>query len=302
MSSKRKSYGVILVLLAAFCFGAGAIIIKSAYNLQLTSWEFITVQFLFSLLMLGALYIYRRYKKLEAPLTRRRLFRLALLGATCTLGTSTLYIFGLQYLDASVGIILFYTYPAFTALGASLVFREKLHFRHYLCLGLTVAGIVCTVNPGSLSLAAISLKGSLMILGCSLCYTAFALYCDKKLTDASSLEITTFTQLFAALAYLMIKPPLFLLQGVSGDSLFLGFLMAFFTVVLSYLLMLKGITIIGASKASIISTAEIPFTFILAMFILGETVTLLQVIGALLIVMSIVFLDIQEKTPAPVKG
>jgi len=48
MIFSNKTYGVIFVIVAAMCFGTGAIIIKAAFSIQLTGWEFITLQLLFS--------------------------------------------------------------------------------------------------------------------------------------------------------------------------------------------------------------------------------------------------------------
>ncbi|MEL7563549.1 MAG: DMT family transporter [Dehalobacterium sp.] len=299
MTFNNKTRGIIFVIAAAMCFGTGAIIIKAAYSIQLTGWEFITLQLLFSSTMLTVVYCVRRKKKLERPITRQKLFKLALLGSVGTLGGAAFYILGLQYVEASVGIVLFYTYPAFTALGAGVFFKEKLKLKHYLCLGLTLTGIVFTIDFWNIDLQGVSFKGAFLILLSALSYTLFTLYGEKNLADSSSLEITTFTQLFAFLTFSIIKPPIFLLHGLSLYALFLGFIMALFTSVLSYWLILKGINIIGASKASIISTSEIPFTILLAMLILGEKLTLYQFIGAVLIIASIIFLDIEEKNVVP---
>ncbi|ATW26630.1 DMT family transporter [Candidatus Formimonas warabiya] len=302
MTCNHKTYGALLVMAAAMCFGTGAVIIKTAYQIQVTGWEFITLQYLFSCLMLSPIYFLRRKKNLEPPLNRKKLIRLGLLGCTGTLGGGAFYTLGLQYVEASMGIVLFYTYPIFTALGASVFFKEKFHWKHYLCLVLTLAGTVFTIDFWNIHLQGLSYLGVLLIILSALSYTFFTLYGEKNLADSSSLEITTFTQLFAFLLYSIIKPPLFLLHGVSFYALFLGFIMALFTSVLSYWLVLKGIAIIGASKAAIISTFEIPFTIFLAMMILGEKLTLFQFVGAVLIIGSIIFLDIEGKNVVPRDG
>lgn len=302
MRFNNRTYGVLFVIAGAMCFGTGAVIIKTAYSIQLTGWEFTTLQLLFSSAMLSAVYFLRWKKKLERPLTRQKLFRLGLLGAIGTLGGAVFYILGLEYVEASVGIVLFYTYPAFTALGASIFFKEKLKLKHYGCLLLTLIGIVFTIEFWNINLQEVSFQGVFYILLSALSYTFFTLYGEKNLADSSSLEITAFTQVFAFLTLSIVKPPVFLLYGVPFYGLFLGFIMALFTSVLSYWLILKGIDIIGASKAAIISTFEIPFTIFLAMIILGEKLTIYQMIGAVLIVGSIIFLDIEEKNVVPQAG
>jgi len=51
-----------------------------------------------------------------------------------------------------------------------------------------------------------------------------------------------------------------------------------------------GLKIVGANISSIISTAEIPFTLLLARLILQETLNGYQVVGGLLIMTSVIIL------------
>lgn len=295
MAINHKSYGILLVVGAAMCFGIAPIVVKIAYSVQLTGWEFASLQLMFSSVILGSLYVIRHNKGLERTPSRQKLIKLVLLGTVGTLGGVVFYNLGLEYLEASVGIVLFYTYPVFTTLGASIFFKEKLKLKHYLCLALTLAGIFLTIDFWNIKFEEISFKGIFLMFSSALCYAFFTLYGEKNLADSSPVEITTFTQLTAFLTLCIIKPPVFLFQGISFDALFLGLIMALFTSVLSYWLFLKGIAIIGASKASIISTAEIPFAIVLAMIILSEKLTLYKFIGATLIICSIIFLDIEEE-------
>ncbi|HEX3032566.1 MAG TPA: DMT family transporter [Bacillota bacterium] len=294
MARNRETNGVLLTMAGAMCFGTGAVIIKTAYKLQLTGWEFISLQLFFSSLLLMTIYLVRRKQGLETPPSRQKLSRLAVLGSLGTLGGTAFYTLGLQYVGASVGIVLFYTYPAWTALGAGIFYQQKLRWKHYLCLALTLVGTVFTIDFWNINLAAIPPLGVVLLFGSAICYSFFTLSGEKYLAEYSSIEITAFTQSFAFLAFSLFKPPTFLLQ-VSMYALALGLIMALFTSVFSYWLVLKGIAIIGASKAAIISTFEIPFTIFLAILLLGERLTLYQFIGGALIICSIIFLDIKEK-------
>lgn len=300
MQISNKMKGLLFVLASAASFGTGAIFIKLAYKIQLPWWEFTSLQLMLTCCMLLIPYTIKRWKKQEKPIPPSTILRLAIMGICGSLPACVFYNVGLVYLDASIGIVLFYTYPIFTAMGAGIFFREKIRPKHYLCLLLTVTGTVCTIQLWKANLHAVSLTGVLLVILSALGYTFFTLYGQKNLVACSSMAITTFTQVFAFLAFSIIKPPLYLLHGVSLQALTLTFIMAFFNSALAYWLMLKGIDLIGASKSAIVSTSEIPVTIILAMLILAERPNIFQAVGAAFIICSIIFLDLEDKkAPIP---
>ncbi|MGI6679286.1 MAG: DMT family transporter [Dehalobacterium sp.] len=290
MKISAQHAGIIFTLTAAMLFATGPIIIKLAYQVDLTNWELLSLQYLWSVVLLLPLYNLRRGRHLDKPMTKKRLGSLALQGSIGAFGGAAFLFTGYRYLDAAVGIVIFYTYPAMVAVGARIFFHEPLQKNHIICLVLTFIGVLFTIDLQGLSPDDISLKGVLLILGSSLCYTFFTLYGQKNLTDSSSLEMTTFTQIFALLTCLILRPPFFFLQGVSGYAIILGFVMSLFTSVFAYLLLFKGISLIGAGKSAVIGTFQVPFTIILALLVLGEHLKLAQFIGAFLIVGGIIYL------------
>ncbi|MGI6584493.1 MAG: EamA family transporter [Gracilibacteraceae bacterium] len=56
----------------------------------------------------------------------------------------------------------------------------------------------------------------------------------------------------------------------------------------------KGISIIGADRASITATSELPITILLSFFALGEKMELVQLAGMLLIMCSIIMLQYED--------
>ena len=57
------------------------------------------------------------------------------------------------------------------------------------------------------------------------------------------------------------------------------------------ILMYKGIKYIGADKASIVASSELPMTIILAYFFLSEKMSIIQLLGVAAIVGSVVLLE-----------
>jgi drug/metabolite transporter (DMT)-like permease len=67
----------------------------------------------------------------------------------------------------------------------------------------------------------------------------------------------------------------------------MGAVMALANTILAVSFFLKGVQKIGASTAALISTAEPAITVVLAYFLLGEKRTLVEVLGTVLVLLSI---------------
>jgi len=64
----------------------------------------------------------------------------------------------------------------------------------------------------------------------------------------------------------------------------------------------KGLSLLGASRASILSTMEPAITIVLAGLILGETLTSSQLLGGLLIICGVLLLKLDKlERPYPFK-
>lgn len=279
------STGYLLVLASASCFATAPILIKYAYGLGLTAWQIIMVQSVIASLILLAIHLGRRKK---CRLSWKVGVSLATQGIIGSLGTTLFFSFALQFLDASMEIALLYTYPAFVTVGSVVIFRYKVTPAHFVSLGLTLAGMLLTLNVAVIAREGQSLLGILLGLGSAVTYAFYNLWGERNLAHTDPLTVTTFTQLASTIGVVLIKSPLFLAKSFSLEVLAIGFLLAVVTLVIPCFLLLRGISCIGASKAAIVSTFELPITMFLAVLLLKETITPGQLVGAALIIAAII--------------
>lgn len=85
-----------------------------------------------------------------------------------------------------------------------------------------------------------------------------------------------------------------------GGILLLGLMLAAFTTVLPAFLMNAGIGRIGASQAAIISAAGPIATLVMAWWILGEPLTTVQIVGALLVLSGVLVISLKKEAEAGV--
>lgn len=289
MLSSNTGMGYLTVLISATCFATAGIFIKLAYASNITAWQLITIQFIISsitLVVITALYKPELFK-----MKSTQYIKVAFLGIVGTLGTSLLFFFALKVINAGLGTVLLYTYPAFITIGSVVFLGQRPDVRQIISLVLTLLGAILMVDIFNLQLRETSSQGIILALLGALCYAFYNLFSETLLKSLDALQVSTFAQVFSTLALIIIKPPWFLFENaIPLKGYLFGALLAIVTSVISFFFLLVGISIIGASKAAIVSTFELPVTLLLAYLILHETVNVIQIIGALLIVSSIILL------------
>jgi drug/metabolite transporter (DMT)-like permease len=75
-------------------------------------------------------------------------WRISLVGATLGVGQTLCFWESLHWLDTSVAVLLFYTYPALTLALDRLVFRRTVRRRAVLCVALILVGAALVTVPG----------------------------------------------------------------------------------------------------------------------------------------------------------
>lgn len=292
------SKGFIYVLVSAICFATNAVWIKLAYGAQMTLWQLLTLQSVISsifLVLATAIFQPQAFR-----VARRQLAQISLQGIVGFLLTGILFTAALQYISAALTTVILYTYPALVAIFSALLLKKGFSLRHFLAVLLTLLGTVMAVNifaPDAIG--SIHWLGVALALGSALTYTFFNIYSEVIMTDVSPLSVSVYGQLTSTVVLLSFTTPWKLFpQGVSWDMFYLTFLLATVASVVPFFLVLKGIDIIGADKASVISTFELPATLFFAYFILREQILSVQLIGTALILTGIFVVKLPKKAVA----
>lgn len=113
-------------------------------------------------------------------------------------------------------------------------------------------------------------------------------------TDTLSMTATISLTAVIIIAFFANRELVFLYHFTLNQVL-IGLTMAILNTWLSVVLFLQGIKKIGAARASLISTAEPPLCLLLAFLILGETLSLWQLLGSLLVFASMILATLHSK-------
>ena len=286
---KRRLQGVAAVLAAGTGYAFMSILVKRAFLLGLGPIQVIALQsWLASLVLLFYAVFFKREIFRVSPHTLRLLALQGLVGA---LGTSLLYAFSLKFLPVSVAILLLYLYPALVLAAGVLIWHKRVGRQELVALLLTLAGT--TLASGIFSgMGAVAWIGIVLGLASAMAYAVFNIVGEIVLAKVSPLVAMCFTQWVCAIALLVIlKGDITSIPWQNAQTWEVGLLLATVASIIPFYMILVGIERLGADQAAILSTFELPMTFILAAVFLNEFPTGDQWVGGSLVMCGILLLN-----------
>lgn len=279
--------GYALVVLAAAVFGASSIVIKYIYSTGLSPMQVLMVQNLVSMLLAWGWVL--TGKKNAAVPVRLRLSMVAQ-GAVGGFFTSALFYTALASLGAALSTLLLFSYPAFVVAYEVLFDKYRISKYEKIALATIFTGLLLAMNIFAVKIGPISPWPLVMGLASAVTYAFMNVNGEKLLSCLHTSVVTAWSLTFSTLAMLIFFQPLWLADLSLSELQAILLVLGSVVYILPLILLYAGIVRIGAGIASIISTAEIPFTPLLAWLFLGETFSILQVVGGILIIAGIVIL------------
>lgn len=276
------------VLLSSILFAASSIIIKLSYLSGIAPNELLILQNAIAGVSVWFILLARG----QTPASPRRL--LPTLIAQGTIGgflTTTLFFTAIDCLGASLATLLFFTYPALVAIYNRVWRGTVLSSSEQAAVFLAIVGVGLSVDIFSAFPASLTNVMPILIgLGAAVANTFLNVNGEKLLAELDTVVVTAWSYLFStAMMFLYYRPVwLFdlLLTRFQWSLVAVAAMLMLMPVVCYYF----GMKRVGSGISSIVSTIEIPLTLLLAYFLLGETLSAIQVLGGSLIAASVFIL------------
>jgi drug/metabolite transporter (DMT)-like permease len=294
------SRGVLIALAGVLAWASTAILISRLLTgypiapLTLAFWRDLFI----GLAVLGLL---RVLQPAALTLARRDLPFFVLYGLGLALFNG-LWTFSVALNGAAVATVLAYSAPAFTVLLARLFLREALTALKLLAVVLSLAGCVLVANAYRAEAWQVNPLGILLGLGSGLAFAAYSLAGRWSAGRfASAWTVTGYGFLFAAGALALTQTPASALSlGARWDGWGLLLFLALVPSLLGFGLYTLSLRFLPASSASLIAALEPVLTALIAIPALGEYLSVLQWLGAGLIVMAALLAQWPLATPQAV--
>jgi drug/metabolite transporter (DMT)-like permease len=223
----------------------------------------------------------------------RRALPILLLGGGGQAAIAFLSLRALDYIPAAAVGFLFYTYPAWVALGAAATGAERLTGARAAALALSLAGIALMVGaPGA---AALHRTGVALALGSAAIYAVFIPVVGRLQRGTPPAVASTYIVAGVTVVALVI--------GAAGDDITVALAprvwaaiaaLALFSTALAFIYFLRGLAVLGPVRTSIISTVEPFWTALAGMLVLGQPLRGSTLAGGALIAAAVLLLQWRE--------
>ncbi|WP_058300284.1 EamA family transporter [Gorillibacterium timonense] len=203
--------------------------------------------------------------------------------------TGMLYYGALQSIPASLAIVLLFQFSWIGVLVDALLLRRLPSGIEWAAIAVLFAGTLLAGGVLGGGIGQVKLVGILLSLGSAVTYALFILLSGRVAPKGAPLKRSLVMSLGSLLLTLAVYPPAFLTNGSLLSGLLLwALLLALFGAVIPTLFYAIGVPGTGGTLASILSAAELPTAVLMSAFVLRETVTLLQWLGVIIILVGIV--------------
>ena len=283
-----KKKAVLMTILAGFLWGTSFPAIKIGLQ-YMDPYTFVFLRFLTaSLTMLLILVI---TGKASFNFNKKRL--VIFLGVVNGVAYMLEYV-GMASTTASKSSLFINLSAVWVALLCPLLLRERLGGKKAVGVGVSMAGVVLmTTNLNVASLTQGSIIGDILVVGAGIAWAIFMVY-NKPLANSSKSLVLPMTLLLVFTLIPLL--PTGLLSAGSFASLPLeAWLAILYTAVLCwvlpYYLWIKGLQHLSPATSAIVLLTEIVVAVTISTLFLGEVFTAISGLGAILIVVAILFVS-----------
>lgn len=278
----QRLLGIALVLLSAIAFGSTSIFADLAFRDGADEFTVLLIRFGIAAVVLLAVMAVRRM-----PLPPWRVvLGLLLLGIVGRAGQGITYFSALELAPAGLVALLLYLYPALVTLLAVVFLKERLTRGKALALLVALAGTALAAGP----VAGGSPLGVALSLATAAIYAVYIVASSRVARQASAFVASALIIAGTVLPYAGIEA----LRGVTLPRTALGWgailAMALFSTVIGTVTFFAGLQRVGPTNTSILSTFEPAWTVLLAALVLGERLSIVQLLGGALILAAVLAL------------
>ncbi len=290
---KLLTSGYALIIFSSIALSFKAILVKVGYGLGMDAITLMLMRLYVAIpFFVAALLIMEGANAFKVSTADMGIFALMGIGG---MGLAMFFSFlSLELIDASVNMVLTFTYPAITVMIMAVFGGERVTASRIFSLAATFAGLALVVRldeAGATALSGASGKGALFALLSALCYALYNTIGQKVMIRVSPLRVSAYCTIFLSAFYGSIfgMRPYPIDIGVWGVAATLGIFCGF----LPFLALLYGIRSIGASRTAIISSSSPVFTATWAYLFLGEKLDTVQLAGMGMVIIGVIALKIK---------
>lgn len=295
---KSKLFYPLLIIIGSSSYGILSTIVKVAMSHGFTTSEAVSSQYIvgFGLAILLFLITQR-----SLPRLNKSGFLTILFAGICTATTGIVYGFSLDYLPASLAVVMLFQ---FTWIGLLIdcILHKRLPSRpQAISLVFLFAGTILAAGILDVDLSNIAWQGWAYGLAAAFSFAIFIQINSRKVEGITTITRTLLMSFIALMMISIFLSPEIIWNGIlfSKGLWKFGLALGLFGIILPILLLSIAAPKVGGGLASILSAMELPVAILASVIVLHEPLTWLQVIGIVLVLIGMVLPTVlaQRKIP-----
>jgi len=277
MNNSGKARLMIITSMAVF--GTLGLFVR---NIAVSSGELALYRAVLAALLISA-YIFVTGQKIPFKSIKKEIPLLLLSGVV--MGFNWILLFeAYKYTTVSVATLSYYFAPVIVTVVCPVLFKEKMGGKQWLCFAMSTLGIVLITGIGDLSGGNSHLTGILFGLGAAVLYATVILL-NKFIKNVDGIH-RTLLQFIAAIVVLI--PYVLITSGINlslldGRGWVCLLIVGIIHTGITYCMYFSAVKDMPGQKAAILSYIDPLVAVLISVTVLGETMTLWQVIGGILI-------------------
>lgn len=292
--ASREGAGLLLVVGACILWGTSATLARYTMGRDVPPLVVVELRLMLSVIVLA----------LGFALLRRRLFRigradvvpLLILGIVGIAAVQGTYYTNVSWVGVGLAILLQYLAPAIVVAWEAVRERRWPSAGRVVALALATAGVALLVLADGAALARANPAGVLLGLASAGFYAFYILYAKALVARLSAWTVLFYGFLVAGLFWMIFVPPTTIARaGYDGTTWGLLAIVALTSALLPFALFFSGLERVAAARAGIVSLLEPIVAIGSAALFLGERLTPVQGLGALLILAGVGWVAVSER-------
>lgn len=279
----------LLLLGAAMMWGVNFVVVKAALS-QFQPHVFNSMRFVLAIVAMVAV---MRYKAISIRPFSRQTSLLMLAGLLHTSFYQILFIEGIARTTASNSAMILAATPATVAVMGHVIGSEKIVRHTWAGIALAFGGLYLIIRASNqnFSLRDASFLGDVLVLCAMLLWAAYTAWARQLMQRFSVMEVTALSTIYGAVPLVLWSiPDLFVQQWQAvtiagwGGVVYSGM----FSITIAYFIWNASVQRVGAARTAIFSNLIPVFAVITGVVFLDETVSEVQLLGAVCVIAGIV--------------
>jgi drug/metabolite transporter (DMT)-like permease len=291
----HRAVGVALAVAGVAMFSVRPILIKLAYGYSVDPVTLLALRMVFSLPFFLAAAAWSKRKQDHAAMTRGDIAGVWGLGFIGYYFASFADFLGLQYVSAGIGRLIMFLYPTIVVILSAVFLRKRPAPRELAALLITYCGVALVLSNSIAGQNANLPLGAGLVFASSAAYAVYLVIGSQIVQRLGSVRFTayamTVASLFCIAQFLLLRPLSALDLPMAVYALAIA--MALFSTVLPVFMTSEALRRIGANHVAMVGALGPVTTIFFGYAGLDEIMTLMQVVGAALVLAGVLLVTLQ---------